>query len=203
MNLLYDRDGEVPPLARRCACALVQAIPMLAGSSARAEMRRILRGRAWCAPRFLRSRGDAPHHPIMRMANALVPPLARRCADACISSIIFCVGSSARAEMRRLMSVVASKVRWFLRSRGDAPGLQCAREIAPRVPPLARRCASGSRLLTRSTTGSSARAEMRLCGGPALGCLQRFLRSRGDAPDATHLPNTAIGVPPLARRCAR
>ena len=153
---------EVPPLARRCARSRDAQSCASAGSSARAEMRRLPAFGRRGSDGFLRSRGDAPPEEPAPVRNP--------------------TGSSARAEMRPSRAYAASPAPRFLRSRGDAPRTGLESTLAKAVPPLARRCASSSDCGSRLKRGSSARAEMRRATLCRRGCDSRFLRSRGDAP---------------------
>ena len=118
-NIIYSY--EVPPLARRCAIDIDASSGHMRGSSARAEMRHIPAIRRALSGRFLRSRGDAPCTIKDTTADAGVPPLARRCAFFHRLDLYRLGGSSARAEMRPVLSRTRTAVCRFLRSRGDAP----------------------------------------------------------------------------------
>ena len=104
--------------------------------------------------------------------------------------------------MRRFRLLMDRGVSRFLRSRGDAPQEKEAARAAQEVPPLARRCAAIDHATRSIEVGSSARAEMRPPQPENAPPQGRFLRSRGDAPEAIASRGDKELVPPLARRCA-
>ena len=198
-----SHGGRVPPLTRRCARGRGQERLLARGSSAHAEMRRRRPCRRSSERGFLRSRGDAPLGQLRDSVSVTVPPLTRRCAHDRGGPRGGDGGSSAHAEMRPCRRRRSSSPPWFLRSRGDAPGSR-RRRCSPRaVPPLTRRCAPARGRTSEVSGGSSAHAEMR----PELSSMsyryERFLRSRGDAPESERRFRRHIAVPPLTRRCAR
>ena len=197
-----SRTSPVPPLTRRCARPVARRRGDLTGSSAHAEMRRRPRARPPPRTGFLRSRGDAPYFFSPEAPRAEVPPLTRRCARVELPRRAGDHGSSAHAEMRRSISWPACARRWFLRSRGDAPGILWRDDAQVVVPPLTRRCAGDERLVGPRAHGSSAHAEMRRAARRGWSRGRGFLRSRGDAPACSLLPSACAGVPPLTRRCA-
>ena len=119
-SLVTVTEG-VPPLTRRCARERAVEESSGKGSSAHAEMRpRPLLPRRR-APRFLRSRGDAPAAKHVSAAVGSVPPLTRRCALGGSRVVVPYTGSSAHAEMRPRCRRTRRTEGRFLRSRGDAP----------------------------------------------------------------------------------
>src|SRR5690606_19416041 len=91
--------------------------------------------------------------------------------------------------------------RGFLRTRGDAPLQRDFDRTIDGVPPHARRCTPPPADPTYAPQGSSARAEMHPIDGAPSVNLNRFLRTRGDAPSTVTFPAFRTSVPPHARRC--
>src|SRR5262249_30591679 len=89
--------------------------------------------------------------------------------------------------------------RRFLRSRGDAPRPWFADVDFEQVPPLTRRCTPARRALRAAPLGSSAHAEMHPIAPRQLIDSERFLRSRGDAPEGAAGIIELVMVPPLTR----
>ena len=148
------------------------------------------------------------------------PPPTRRCARGAVLERVDHRGSSAHAEMRpRRTSVTRASPRLLrlrpgcrrssprggrlLRPRGDAPAWVQWGTTEVGAPPPTRRCAGRGNESPRHTTGSSAHAEMRPCGGSSRRRPDRLLRPRGDAPLQAWDTNLVMRAPPPTRRCAR
>ncbi len=193
----------LPPHTRGCTVHGGRRIPGRRASPAHAGMHLARLGLASVLTSFPRTRGDAPEHPRHHGRRRWLPPHTRGCTLAAIRAGQREVASPAHAGMHPGSPATPWRMASFPRTRGDAPAEERAANANTSLPPHTRGCTFRIPYAPLVNPASPAHAGMHPNRLAFYEPLDRFPRTRGDAPHRRPILSARRELPPHTRGCTR
>ena len=180
LSEISSHTTEIPPRARRRAQAERNRKGASGNTSACAEKRPPPPPAHLPARKYLRVRGEEPYAHLLTRAFSEIPPRARRRADPSKRARCGRGNTSACAEKRGAVPVLAVTFWKYLRVRGEEWFIPLSSGTVREIPPRARRREESMTRLPSWIGNTSACAEKRW---PVLFCAgdyRKYLRVRGE-----------------------
>ena len=154
-----------------------------------------------CRPGFPRTRGDAPPAQQAALARSGLPPHTRGCTGVGAPLPRRQGASPAHAGMHPRAASRSPTTARFPRTRGDAPKSSASGRGCTWLPPHTRGCTVWPDNCSHGFVASPAHAGMHLDRSQTHHYVDRFPRTRGDAPDSPHEYQRRWELPPHTRGC--
>ena len=154
-------------------------------------------GSAW---NYLRVRGEYLVHRLWLVSESELPPRARRIHCRCICKHTRRGTTSACAENTLTWGCFATRIRNYLRVRGEYEKNPYSQKTGLELPPRARRIRMFAAKLRAHAGTTSACAENTNPGHRTAIRLWNYLRVRGEYATIAHAPRPLVELPPRARR---